>query len=205
MPGSPAHTQVTQLLVAAGAGDSRAAAELLPLVYGELRKLARARMAGEPDGGLGQTIQPTALVHEAYLRLIGDAELKWNNRGHFFGAAALAMRRILVDRARERKSLKRGGDRARVELSETGAEQEPEPEQVLGLDAALTRLATISRRRADVVMLRYFAGLSVDETAMALGVSAATVKNEWKFARAWLRRDLAGVDAVEGREGEAPA
>jgi len=204
MPLSPAHVHVTQLLAAAGAGDSRAASELLPLVYGELRKLARARMAAEPEGGAGQTIQPTALVHEAYLRLIGDADLKWNNRGHFFGAAALAMRRILVDRARERKSLKRGGDRARVELNETGAEQEPEPEQVLGLDAALTRLASISKRRADVVMLRYFAGLSVDETAMALGVSAATVKNEWKFARAWRRRDLAGTGGAGGEPEGGP-
>jgi RNA polymerase sigma factor (TIGR02999 family) len=180
--------EVTQLLAAAGAGDSKAAAELLPLVYDELRKLARARMGAERSQ---QTLQPTALVHEAYLRLVGDQDIKWTNRGHFFGAAARAMRRILVDRARQRESLKRGGDRQRVdgELAES-ATVEPPAEQVIALDGALERLAAFGQRRVDVVMLRYFAGLSVEETAAALGVSEGTVKNEWRFARAWLRREL---------------
>ena len=188
----PTHLEVTQLLHAAGAGDSKAAAELLPLVYEELRKLARARLAAEPGGGVGLTLQPTALVHEAYMRLVGDSDVQWNSRGHFFGAAALAMRRILVDRAREKKSLKRGGDRERIEMSDQGAaEVEPPPEEMLALDAALEKLAGLNQRQADVVMLRYFAGLGVDETALALGVSAATVKNDWKFARAWLKREVA--------------
>jgi RNA polymerase sigma factor (TIGR02999 family) len=193
MPGeSTGPAEITQLLHAAGGGDSRAAAELLPLVYEELRNLARARMAREPGGGLGQTLQPTALVHEAYLRLVGAADIQWNGRGHFFGAAAQAMRRILVDRARERGAQKRGGGRVLETDPQAIVESEElNREEVLALDEALDRLAAIGKRRAEVVMLRCFAGLGIEETSLALGVSTATVKNEWKFARAWLRREVA--------------
>jgi RNA polymerase sigma factor (TIGR02999 family) len=189
---SPEPAQVTRLLIAAGGGDSRAAADLLPLVYDELRRLAHARMSAEPGGTRGQTLQPTALVHEAYLRLIGGAEVAWNGRAHFFGAAALAMRRILVDRARERQSLKRGGGRVtHVDPREIVESEEPDSGEVLALDSALDRMTHLGQRSVDVVMLRCFAGLNVEETALALGVSPATVKNDWKFARAWLRREIA--------------
>lgn len=196
MPGdtpqpTPSPAEVTQLLIAASGGDSRAAADLLPLVYGELRKLARARMKAEPNAGAGQTLQPTALVHEAYMKLVGDSSVQWNGRAHFFGAAALAMRRILVDRARERKSLKRGGGRVvHLDPQDIVESDEPEPNEVLALDEALTKLSALGERTGEVVMLRCFAGLSIEETAMALDVSPATVKNEWKFARAWLKREM---------------
>lgn len=186
---------VTLLLAKVSEGDSRAAAELLPLVYDELRRLARSRMANE---AAGQTLQPTALVHEAYLRLLGGADLKWDGRGHFFGAAALAMRRILVERARARGRIKRGGGAARVPLEDEALAAEPPPESLLALDEALDRLTAYDKRKADVVMMRYFAGLSIEETAAALGVSAATVKNEWTFARAWLHREISKGDTAAG-------
>ena len=179
--------QVTQLLELAVRGDAKASEELLPLVYEELRKLARAQMGREAPG---QTLQPTALVHEAYMRLVGGNDVRWENRGHFFGAAALAMRRILVERARHRGRLKRGGDRARVELDENAAAIPGLSTDLVALDEALDRLAAFDKRKSDVVMLRYFAGLSIEETAAALSVSPATVKNEWTFARAWLHREM---------------
>lgn len=186
--------EVTQLLALASDGDSQAAAELLPLVYDELRRLARARMAKEAAGGAGFTLQPTALVHEAYMRLLGDADVKWDNRGHFFGAAARAMRRILVERARHRDRIKHGGGRKRVELQDDAAmSQEPEAGELLALDEVLEKLERMDRRKAEVVMLRYFAGLSVEETAAALAISPATVKNDWAFARAWLHREMHGT------------
>jgi RNA polymerase sigma factor (TIGR02999 family) len=194
---TPPPYEVTQLLAAVSEGDSRASAKLLPLVYDELRKLAKARMAHEPTG---QTLQPTALVHEAYLRLVGDTNVTWDNRGHFFAAAALAMRRILVERARSRNRIKRGGGRARVELTDGALVSEPPDDDLLILDEALERLEKYDKRKADVVMLRYFAGLSIEETAAALGVSPATVKNEWTFARAWLHREIGkseGADAPD--------
>jgi RNA polymerase sigma factor (TIGR02999 family) len=176
---------VTQLLDAAAAGDRRAAADLLPLVYDELRKLAAARMASEsPD----QTLQPTALVHEAYLRLIGPADKKrWQSRGHFFASAAEAMRRILVDAARRKKSAKHGGDRSRIQLAEVPDTSRIADEKLLALDAALTRFAAEDPDAARVVELRYFAGLSIDDAAAALGVSRATAYRNWTYARAWLR------------------
>ena len=197
-PTTPSPAEVTRLLERAHGGDPHAAAELLPLVYDELRKLARKRMGAEREGGVGQTLQPTALVHEAYLRLVGESEVRWSGRGHFFGAAALAMRRILVDRARQRQSLKRGGGEPAVplELDPAIGPEEPPPDAMLALDEALDRLAPFGQRRVDVVMLRYFAGLSVEETALSLGVSEATVKNEWRFARAWLKREL-GLEPEE--------
>lgn len=185
---TPPPHEVTQLLAAVNDGDSHAAAQLLPLVYDELRKLAKSRMANEPSG---MTLQPTALVHEAYLRLLGDTNIGWDNRGHFFAAAALAMRRILVDRARGRNRIKRGGGRAKVELNEAMLSAESQSDDLLTLDEALTKLERFDKRKAEVVMLRYFAGLSIEDTAAALGVSPATVKNEWTFARAWLHREIA--------------
>jgi RNA polymerase sigma factor (TIGR02999 family) len=177
-------SEVTRLLDAASAGDPRAAAELLPLVYDELRKLATARMAGETPG---QTLQATALVHEAYLRLVG-AEQSWNGRAHFLAAAAEAMRRILVDRARHKKSLRCGGGLERVELREDAASV-PEPsDEILAVDEALTRLAAANPKAAELVKLRYFAGLSVDETAQALDMSPRAVDRLWSYARAWLQR-----------------
>lgn len=180
-------TQITRLL---NAPDKAAAAEqLLELLYDELRKLAEARLAREASPGL--TLQPTALVHEAYLKLVGDMDASWNSRGHFFGAAAQAMRRILVDRARERHAAKRGGGRKRMELDELMTRiEEPEPEELLSLDEALGALAKLNPRAGEVVSLRCFAGLGVEETALALGVSEGTVKNDWRFARAWLRREI---------------
>jgi RNA polymerase sigma factor (TIGR02999 family) len=189
-------SDVTRLLDAATAGDRKAAADLLPLVYDELRKLAAARMAAEsPD----HTLQPTALVHEAYLRLIGPADgLRWDNRGHFFAAAAEAMRRILVDAARRKRTHKHGGGR-RVELPDVaarpaGADDPGAAEQLLALDEALTRLAAEDPVAARVVELRHFAGLSIEDAAATLGMSRATAYRHWTYARAWLR------DAVSGPE-----
>jgi len=161
-------------------------AELLPQVYEELRRLARARIAREPAG---LTLQPTALVHEAYLRL-GGGDKKWDRPGHFFGAAALAMRRILVERARHYRRLRHGGTKHRVELDHDTPAPAPEFADVLDIDAALTRLEQIDPGKARVVLLRYFAGLTIEETATAMDLSPATVKNEWAFARAWLHDAL---------------
>jgi RNA polymerase sigma factor (TIGR02999 family) len=183
---------VTRLLDAATAGDRQAAADLLPLVYDELRKLAAVRMAAESPG---QTLQPTALVHEAYLRLIGPVdELRWENRGHFFAAAAEAMRRILVDAARRKRTPKHGGDHHRVDLPEVPADSDVADERLLALDAALSRLAIEDPVSARVVELRHFAGLSIEDAAIALGISRATAYRHWTYARAWLR------DAVSGAE-----
>jgi RNA polymerase sigma factor (TIGR02999 family) len=185
-------SDVTRLLDAAAAGDRKAAADLLPLVYDQLRQLAAARMAAEsPD----QTLQPTALVHEAYLRLIGPADQpRWENRGHFFTAAAEAMRRILVDAARRKRTHKHGGHRRRVELPDVPARPEVADERLLALDTALTRLAAEDPVAARVVELRHFAGLSIEDAAAALGLSRATAYRHWTYARAWLR------DAVSGAE-----
>ncbi|MCC6426633.1 MAG: sigma-70 family RNA polymerase sigma factor [Phycisphaerales bacterium] len=183
--------EVTQLLAAACDGDPRAAQQLLPLVYEEMRKLASARLAKEPGGGQNYTLQPTALVHEAYLRLVGGADnVTWDGRGHFFAAAALAMRRILVERARHRGRIKHGGGRQRVALEVESLADEPEADELLSLDDALVKLEKVDDRKYQVVMLRYFAGLSIEDTAAALDVSPATVKNDWAFARAWLRREV---------------
>ena len=176
---------VTQLLDAAAAGDREAAADLLPLVYEELRKLAAARMALESPE---HTLQPTALVHEAYLRLVGPADgLRWDNRGHFFAAAAEAMRRILVDAARRKRTHKHGGHGRRVELPDVPAEPDVADEQLLALDEALTRLAAEDPVAARVVELRHFAGLSIEDAAATLGLSRATAYRHWTYARAWLR------------------
>lgn len=175
---------VTQLLADITAGRAQAG-ELLPLVYAELRRLAARRLADERPG---QTLQPTALVHEAYLRLVGDADLRsWDSRGHFFAAAAEAMRRILVENARRRQRIRHGGQRTRVDLSNADAALEPDdPVNLLALDEALAALALESPQKAQLVKLRYFAGLSEADAARILGISRATASRWWAFARAWL-------------------
>ena len=185
---------VTQMLRAASGGDPQASAELLPLVYSELRKLARARMAKTPPGN---TLQPTALVHEAYVRLVGSDDPSWDSRGHFFAAAAQAMRRILVEQARRKASAKHGGGRKRLDMDGREPIFEPPSEDVLALDEALTRLEQADSRQAKVVMLRYFAGLTTEETATALDISARTVEREWRFARALLFDLLSGDESDE--------
>jgi len=185
---------VTRLLDAAAAGDPQAAADLLPLVYAELRKLAAARMAQENPG---QTLQATALVHEAYVRLVGarSASEGFDSRGHFFAAAAEAMRRILIDRARQRQIKRRGGDLRRVELDAGALLADPDDnaaEDLLALDDALQQLELEDAAKARLVKLRYFAGLSIQDAADALGISAATAKRHWIYARAWLYGRLQG-------------
>jgi RNA polymerase sigma factor (TIGR02999 family) len=182
--------EVTRILSAIEQGDPRAAEELLPLVYTELRKLAATKLAQEKPG---QTLQATALVHDAYLRLVGDQQFE--NRGHFFAAAAEAMRRILIDRARREKSLRRGGDWHRVELDNNALLAAPDDrsaEDLLALDQALQQFEREDPDRARLVKLRYFAGLSIREAADALGISAATAKRQWVYARAWLFGKLQG-------------
>lgn len=178
---------VTGLLHKIADGDADAAAELVPLIYDELRKLAAHFMARERDD---HTLQTTALVHEAYLRLVEQRHATWNNRAHFYGAAAGIMRRILVDHARARRTAKRGAGVQRVSLEDAPDLAGGEPEGLLRLDAALTRLGERSPRQVRVVELRFFVGLDVDETAEALAVSAKTVKRDWSVARAWLLREL---------------
>jgi RNA polymerase sigma factor (TIGR02999 family) len=181
---------VTRLLEAANRGDQQAAADLLPLVYDELRRLAAAKLAHEKPG---QTLDATALVHEAYLRLVGPADReRWAGRGHFVAAAAEAMRRILVEVARKKQAEKRGGGAKRFELSESDRVTIPDPDTLLAVDEALTQLAAEDAGSADVARLRLFAGLSVEEAADALGVSRATAFRDWGYARAWLTAALAG-------------
>jgi len=181
-------SDVTHLLDAAAAGDSHAAAEILPLVYDELRRLAAGRLAAEKPG---QTLQATALVHEAYLRLVGgDAARPWNGRGHFFAAAAEAMRRILIERARGSAREKRGGDWQRVDFEELDPATSVTPDQLVALDDALGRLVALDQLAGDLVKLRYFAGLSLDQAASALNVSTATAYRHWAYARAWLSTEL---------------
>src|SRR5262245_27912900 len=171
-----------------GPGSSR---ELLPEVYDELRKLARARLARERHGEDAQTLQATALVHEAYLRVAGEhQDQQWDRRGHFFAAAALAMRRVLVERARHYQRIKHGGGGQRVDLDSGIAAIDDGITDLVAIDEALTRLEQTDARKSQIVTLRYFAGLSIEETAAVLNISPATVKNEWKFARAWLYRAL---------------
>jgi RNA polymerase sigma factor (TIGR02999 family) len=183
--------ELTQILHAIAEGDPDASSQLLPLVYDELRKLAAQKLAGETPG---QTLQPTALVHEAYLRLTGeDEEQHWDGRGHFFAAAAEAMRRILVEKARQKASLKRGGDRDRVDVAENLLAA-PEPrEDIVALDAALTKLAETDKQAAELVQLRYFAGLPLREIADFLGLSPRTADRLWAYARAWLHQEIGGT------------
>ncbi len=179
-------TDVTQILSRIGAGDPAASEQLLPLVYDELRQLAAARLAQETPG---QTLQATALVHESYLRLVGPADqepAQWDSRGHFFAAAAEAMRRILVERARHKSRMKYGGKWQRVDLDSACAVSESPSVDLLALDEALTMLATNQPAKAELVKLRFFAGLTMPEAAAAMGVSLATAERHWTFARNWL-------------------
>jgi RNA polymerase sigma factor (TIGR02999 family) len=178
-------SDVTRILSAIEAGDPQAAEQLLPLVYDELRRLAAQKLAQEKSG---QTLQATALVHEAYLRLVdGDPTRHWNSRGHFFGAAAEAMRRILVDQARRKNAEKRGGGRQRVALESVEAELPRRADDLLAIDEALTRLAAEDPQAAKLIQLRYFAGLSIEDAAEAIGISRSTAYEQWAYARVRLR------------------
>ena len=181
---------VSRILNAIEQGDPAAAQQLLPLVYDGLRRLAAQKLAQEKPG---QTLQPTALVHEAYLRLVDGAQTtSWNSRGHFFAAAAEAMRRILIENARRKQSLKRGGDRARLDVNQLPMAVAEPREDLLELDAALSKLATIDRAAADLVQLRYFTGLTLPDAAEALAISPRSAGRFWAYARAWLRREMEG-------------
>ena len=181
-------TEVTRILSAIEQGDPHAAEQLLPLVYGELRRLAAQKLAQEKPG---QTLQATALVHEAYLRLVGgEPGAHWNSRGHFIAAAAEAMRRILVENARRKKTAKHGGPRQRIDLSQAEPMAQADPDSVLDLDEALTALAGEDPDAAQVAKLRLFAGLSVEEAAQALSLSRANAYRQWAYARAWLHARL---------------
>lgn len=180
--------EVTQILSAIEQGDPRAAHELLPLVYDELRKLAAQKLAREQPG---QTLQATSLVHEAYMRLVdSDAQQHWNSRGHFFAAAAEAMRRILVEQARHKRSLKAGGNLQRVELHDEQLVAPNRNVDLIALDEALGKLATQDSRKAGLVKLRFFAGLTIREAAAALGIAESTADADWAYAKAWLRLEV---------------
>jgi RNA polymerase sigma factor (TIGR02999 family) len=185
-------SDVTRILNAIEQGDAQAVDELLPLVYEELRRLAAQNMSQELPG---QTLQATALVHEAYLRLVGAEAQNWNSRGHFFAAAAEAMRRILVENARRKKSLKRGGNRKRVEIGEADAAIEAPLEDLVALDEALTKLSSEEPTIADLVELRYFAGLPLDQVAKIMEISPSTAARYWAYGRAWLLEEITGDEA----------
>jgi len=180
---------ITQILKRYSQGEQDALETLLPAIYSELRRLAQSYMRKE---AAGHTLQPTALVHEAYFRLIDQKEVQWQNRAHFFGIAAQLMRRILIDHARARKAEKRGGSHTEVSFDENfhGADSPEAPADLLAIDAALEKLTVLNQRQAKVVELRYFGGLSVEEIAVALDTSPATVKRDWVVAKAWLYREL---------------
>ena len=183
-------SEVTRLLEAVERGDSAAAQDLLPLVYDELRRLAAHKMAHEPPG---QTLQPTALVHEAWLRVAGgESGPHWQNRGHFFAAAAEAMRRILIDNARRKHALRHGGGQERVNLETAEIAAPGSDDELLQVHEALERFAQVDPAKAELVKLRYFAGLTVPEAAQVLGISEPTVKRMWAYARAWLYREIRG-------------
>jgi RNA polymerase sigma factor (TIGR02999 family) len=189
-------SDVTHILSAIEQGDPHAAEELLPLVYGELRKAAAAKLANEKPG---QTLEATALVHEAFIRLVDTEKAQhWNSRGHFFAAAAEAMRRILVENARRKLRIRRGGGWKRLPLEKLDLADNETHEQILALDEALERLATEEKTAADVVQLRYFGGLTIEETAATLGISVRTANRHWAYAKAWLFQQLS-------QHGEADA
>lgn len=190
-------TPLIQRLTEATRGDRMAAAELLPLVYRELRELARARMANLPPGN---TLQPTALVHEAFMRVVGAQDPGWDSKGHFFAAAAEAMRQALVDQLRRKGRVKRGGGKKRIDLEEFEVPLAEPVEDVLALDDALERLRADDPRKAQIVSLRTFAGLSREETAAALGVSLATIDREWRYIIARLHKEMTG--GAHGHDSE---
>jgi RNA polymerase sigma factor (TIGR02999 family) len=180
-------SDVTRILEAAQQGDPTAADQLLPLVYEELRRLAAHKMANE---AAGQTLQPTALVHEAWLRLVGNQNQKWEGRAHFFGAAAEAMRRILIERVRRKRAVRHGGDQQRVDLQEVELAAPGDDDQLLAVNEALDKLAAEHKEEAELVKLRYFVGMTNEEAAEVLGISVRTAKYYWTHARAWLYREI---------------
>ena len=180
-------SDVTRTLNAIERGDPKAAGQLLPLVYDELRKLAAYKMSNEAPG---QTLQPTALVHEAWLRLSGGEDRAWDSRAHFFGAAAEAMRRILIDRARRKKALRHGAGQARLDIQELEIAAPAPDDQLLAIDEALNKLASLDQAKAELVKLRYFAGMTIEEAASVLRISEATAKRWWAYARAWLYTEV---------------
>ncbi len=180
-------SDVTRILESIEHGDPKAADELLPLVYGELRKLAAARMANESPN---QTLQPTALVHEVWLRLVGNDNPQFANRAHFFSAAAEAMRRILIDKARRKKAIRHGGDQQRVDVEGVEIAAPGGDDELLAVNDALDKLAAQNKPEAELVKLRYFVGMTIDEAAEVLGISARTADNYWAHARAWLYREI---------------
>jgi RNA polymerase sigma factor (TIGR02999 family) len=182
-------SDVTRLLNSIEHGDPQAGEQLLPLVYDELRKLAAFKMANEAPG---QTLQPTALVHEAWLRVSGAKEQTWDGRAHFFGAAAEAMRRILIENARRKKALRHGGGQARVDTAEIDVAAPASDEQMLAINEALDKLAALDKEKAELVKLRYFAGMTIEEAAGVLRISEATAKRWWVYARAWLHAEVGG-------------
>ena len=188
-------SDVTQILSAIEQGDAQAAERLLPLVYDALRRLARHKMRQEKPG---QTLEATALVHEAYLRLVGDsAAARWNSRGHFFAAAAEAMRRILIESARRKQAQRHGGGAQRMDLAEIDLASRTTPDELLALDESMSKLADEDPAAAKIAMLHVFAGLSVEQAGQLLGISRATAYRQWTFARAWLRTEM--QDSVEPR------
>jgi RNA polymerase sigma factor (TIGR02999 family) len=178
---------VTKILGAIEDGDPKASAELLPLVYEELRKLAAHKMSNEAPG---QTLQPTALVHEAWLRLTGGRNVQWQGRAHFFGAAAEAMRRILINRVRKKKAMRHGGGQQKVDITEQNLASPTKDETLLAVDEALEKFAAEDPEKAELVKLRYFVGMSVEETAEVLGISVPTANRWWSYARAWLNHEI---------------
>lgn len=184
-------TEITRILTAIDQGDAQAANELLPLVYDELRRLAARKMAQEAPG---QTLQATALVHEAYLRLVGSQDQNWDSRGHFFAAAAEAMRRILVENARRKLRIKRGGNRQRLELQEVDLAIDPPSDDLVALHEALEKLTKEDKQTAELVKLRYFAGLTTEQAAEVLGVSRRTAYRDWAYASSWLRLEISEHD-----------
>jgi RNA polymerase sigma factor (TIGR02999 family) len=187
-------SDVTRILQSMESGDANAAGELLPLVYGELRKLAASKMAQESPN---QTLQPTALVHEAWLRLTGNENVKWNGRAHFFGAAAEAMRRILIDNARRKSAKRHGGGQQRVDVEEIDIAAPAKDEELIAINDALEELAKADPQKAELVKLRYFIGLTNEESAEILGISAPTARRWWNYARAWLYQKIQGNNAGE--------
>jgi len=185
-------SDVTRILNAIERGDAKAADELLPLVYEELRKLAAHRMANEAPG---QTLQPTALVHEAWLRLVGSENPKFEGRAHFFGAAAEAMRRILIDRARRKRARRHGGGQRRVNVEEVEIAADAEDDRVLAISDALDKFAARDKVKAELVKLRYFVGMTIEESAQVLGISEPTAKRYWVYARAWLYNEINKTDS----------
>jgi RNA polymerase sigma factor (TIGR02999 family) len=187
-------SEVTQILAAIGSGNTSAAEQLLPLVYDELRRLAVFKMTHETPG---QTLQPTALVHEAWLRLSGNPNQEWNGRAHFFGAAAEAMRRILIDNARRKRAMRHGGGQKRMDFNEVEIATAVKDDELLAVNEVLERFAMQDKQKAELVKLRYFVGLTIDEAAEILGVSAPTAKRWWTYARAWLHKEI--KDQQDGR------